>query len=349
MKHLVIIEVVISLALVYFVISTAISGVLEALNKWLNKRGKFLQHAIEKTLNDPQNKNWGDLLYNHPVVDGLKKDYKSLPSYISSDLFSTGIIDVIVNESKKTEVINSKPGEVEIIEKLPHDNIFDNFKEGLKSLKHSDFKVLMNSLTNESSGFIDLKETIAKWFDDYMDRASGWFKWKMKKYTLYLSIVVTVFFNIDSIDIIKTIWHSDRTRLELVNKATITIWEQNNLKNAESNFNSFAEGDTVQADTLSIQAHLKELTETLDTIPSFLGYYELPFGWESKADFGNGNMKNIEYAGDILRSISLMRILGWLLTILALSLGAPFWFNLMNTFVNMRNAGKKPDSSKDKK
>ena len=157
MKHLVIIEVVISLALVYFVISTAISGVLEALNKWLKRRGKFLQNAIEKTLNDPQNKNWGDLLYNHPIIAGLKKDYKSLPSYISSDLFSTGIIDVIVNESKKTEVKSDKPGEVEIVEKLPHDDTFDNFKEGLKSLNQSDFKVLMNSLANESSNVIDCR------------------------------------------------------------------------------------------------------------------------------------------------------------------------------------------------
>jgi len=349
MNHLVIIEVVISLALVYFVISTAISGVLEALNKWLKRRGKFLQNAIEKTLNDPQNKNWGDLLYNHPIVDGLKKDYKSLPSYISSDLFSTGIIDVIVNESKKTEVKSDKPGEVEIVEKLPHDNTFDNFKEGLKSLNQSDFKVLMNSLANESSNIIDLKETIAKWFDDYMDRASGWFKSKMKTYTLYLSILVTLFFNIDSISIIKTIWYDDQTRLELVNQAAVTIWEENSLRNSEATNNSLQYEDTTKIDSLSIQAHLKELNRTLDTIPSFLGYYELPFGWKSKAGFGNSNMKNIEYAGDILRSLSLIQLLGWLVTILALSLGAPFWFNLMNTFVNMRNAGKKPGAANEKK
>jgi hypothetical protein len=36
-------------------------------------------------------------------------------------------------------------------------------------------------------------------------------------------------------------------------------------------------------------------------------------------------------------------ILGWLITALAISLGAPFWFDLLNKFINLRNAGKNPD------
>ena len=36
------------------------------------------------------------------------------------------------------------------------------------------------------------------------------------------------------------------------------------------------------------------------------------------------------------------RILGWLITILALCLGAPFWFDVLNKFINIRSAGKSP-------
>jgi hypothetical protein len=39
---------------------------------------------------------------------------------------------------------------------------------------------------------------------------------------------------------------------------------------------------------------------------------------------------------------SLVQILGWLLTALALSLGAPFWFDMLNKFINLRGAGDKP-------
>jgi hypothetical protein len=34
---------------------------------------------------------------------------------------------------------------------------------------------------------------------------------------------------------------------------------------------------------------------------------------------------------------------------LALSLGAPFWFDTLQKFMNVRGAGKKPDEEKTKK
>jgi len=42
------------------------------------------------------------------------------------------------------------------------------------------------------------------------------------------------------------------------------------------------------------------------------------------------------------QKISVLQILGWLLTAAALSLGAPFWFDLLNQFINLRGAGSKP-------
>jgi hypothetical protein len=38
----------------------------------------------------------------------------------------------------------------------------------------------------------------------------------------------------------------------------------------------------------------------------------------------------------------LERVIGWLLTLLAISLGAPFWFDILNKIVNIRFAGKSP-------
>jgi hypothetical protein len=36
-------------------------------------------------------------------------------------------------------------------------------------------------------------------------------------------------------------------------------------------------------------------------------------------------------------------LLGWLITAFAVSLGAPFWFDLLNKFVNVRASGKPPE------
>jgi hypothetical protein len=39
----------------------------------------------------------------------------------------------------------------------------------------------------------------------------------------------------------------------------------------------------------------------------------------------------------------LERALGWLLTVGAVSLGAPFWFDTLNRFVNIRAEGRSPE------
>jgi hypothetical protein len=41
-------------------------------------------------------------------------------------------------------------------------------------------------------------------------------------------------------------------------------------------------------------------------------------------------------------------IIGWLLTGFAASLGAPFWFDLLNKFMNLRSAGKAPEEKPKK-
>jgi hypothetical protein len=41
-------------------------------------------------------------------------------------------------------------------------------------------------------------------------------------------------------------------------------------------------------------------------------------------------------------------LLGWIVTILAISIGAPFWFDLLNRFVNLRSAGRATDEPRSK-
>jgi len=41
-------------------------------------------------------------------------------------------------------------------------------------------------------------------------------------------------------------------------------------------------------------------------------------------------------------------ILGWTMTTAALTLGAPFWFDTLQKFVNLRGAGDKPKREDEK-
>jgi hypothetical protein len=42
-----------------------------------------------------------------------------------------------------------------------------------------------------------------------------------------------------------------------------------------------------------------------------------------------------------------MNLLGWLLTIAALTMGAPFWFDALSKVIGLRATGLKPKSTTD--
>jgi len=44
-----------------------------------------------------------------------------------------------------------------------------------------------------------------------------------------------------------------------------------------------------------------------------------------------------------------MKLVGLTLTVLALTLGAPFWFDMINKLVNIRSSGNKPEDVASKK
>ena len=66
----------------------------------------------------------------------------------------------------------------------------------------------------------------------------------------------------------------------------------------------------------------------------------LPFGWN--------NLNGLQLHAKDARSkffLVLSKITGLTATILAIMLGAPFWFDLLNKITNLRGTGNKPVSS----
>jgi hypothetical protein len=76
------------------------------------------------------------------------------------------------------------------------------------------------------------------------------------------------------------------------------------------------------------------LPDTLQDINEQIATLQLPMGWHS--DSVPGNL--LEW---------LAKILGLLLTAIALISGAPFWFDLLSRFVRIRSTGKPPETPGD--
>ena len=68
-------------------------------------------------------------------------------------------------------------------------------------------------------------------------------------------------------------------------------------------------------------------------------------GWQPELEKLNKNLpQNLLGWG----YIAAVKIVGILLTTIAVSLGAPFWFDMLNKLVNLRSTGVKPKKSEDK-
>ena len=97
-----------------------------------------------------------------------------------------------------------------------------------------------------------------------------------------------------------------------------TLWQDSDLRS----------GVAVTADKF-VGATLSEASQNLQQIEAALRPF--PLGWTGAA------VRDIGFWG------VLSKILGLAMTGLALSLGAPFWFDMLSRFVNLRAAGAKPD------
>ena len=73
----------------------------------------------------------------------------------------------------------------------------------------------------------------------------------------------------------------------------------------------------------------------------------LPIGWDSEDDiYRTWPGWRFEGKGGWIDQI-LTHLFGWILTALAISLGAPFWFDLLNKFIVIRSAVKPHEKSRE--
>jgi hypothetical protein len=186
------------------------------------------------------------------------------------------------------------------------DTTLDHLKHRIVQLQdHPNYGAFQQFLS-VSESLDDFKGKLEEWFNGYMDRVSGWYKRRMHITVFYIAGLVAVLGNIDSIEIIQNLIVNQNFRETVVAAAEQYI---------EDHPEGYAHAPTFEAQMDSIKQHIS-LTRSLF----------LPVGVETVEKF------------------TITKAAGWLLTIFALSLGAPFWFDLLTRLSSLRASGKKPES-----
>jgi len=327
-----IIDLAVVLIFTYLLLSIISSTLYEVFLTIGRARSKMLKHALNNLFFDDEwRNNTSKLLLDSPTVKALKKSDKSFPAYVPASSFTNAIIGIIRNQSTAPLTIES------IRQKLNDET----------SLIKGDARVaLLNILDSTENDYNKFITGLENFYDDYMDRVSGWFKLKYQWVMVIISAIVTLTLNADSIAIAKRLWSNPS---ELVSTANLVSTQVEDFSLSEDNqfIVHKINGQTVSIplvyhiDTTAISADsalilLGEQKRTIQLLVESLNNSSILMGWQSKKEI----VDTFQWKPNLA-----IKIAGWLITTLAIFIGAPTWFDIIIKLVNLRGTGKKPAPS----
>jgi hypothetical protein len=381
-------ETIICLILIYALLSLLVSTITEAINSYFKERGTLLYNTISRLFEDNINVNFGQLLYSHPMISNLKKDDNSLPQYISPQMFSSTLIDVVSNYARQYEFDTEKK---RFALKEEYQDIFERFTAGINKMQYTGLKMaLMNMVEKcvaqankqgDTSKLDLLQQQLQQWFNDQMDRTSGWYKTYMRTRLFWISLLVAVALNADSIHLFQALYRSPNLRAQLQPIAesiadnyskqgidtTLTSLQKaykavaiTQIKNDSAKIDTTLINNTdkiikqvQQLDSLtrnynsSRDSALEKASSQIDQIASLglpIGWKkdQAPLSWRHKSNHTSSNYFEQHKTFTFWNVVSY--IIGIIATGISLSFGAPFWFDLLLKAINIRRAGTKPST-----
>jgi hypothetical protein len=370
----VVLEIVIAISFIYFILSLVVTVVNEFIASLFSLRAATLRNWIRTLLVDDDAV---EKFYDHPLLKSIHQDFffwSRKPSYIPSKSFATALIDqfapqkeqelaraalkedktppdrdvrtlplaaieYVIKKNSKTRKATAEELMLLLIAEAKQDVAYlesDALKEIVQTLADvgklaetdesmMEFATKLKTYIDEAeTGLLALQERIEEWFNGTMESMKGWYKQRMQIVGLLVAAVISIGANADTLTIANTVSTNSALRQQIV-EAAESLVEKAEAEGAET--------------TEELVNTLEESTEGL----------ELPLGW-SEEELVRVFPNRVEDASDIIAESEInpklwwfRKIVGLLITTVALSLGAPFWFDMLNKLVNLKWTGKSPD------
>lgn len=304
-------EVAIGLVFVFLIVSIIGSGITEFIANHLKSlRSDNLEQAIRHILSDDVDKGedaTAARFFKHALFAGLKgpkKDAVSgrrgksqrFPSYMPSNRFALTVMDMLDSGGTLDSDGNRS-------------YVIANLAEAAAGLPEGSAKTaILAQIALAENDLEKFRDGLATWFDETMDRASGWYKRRIQKFVFFSSFFVAAVLNADAIMIAERL-STDRELL----KATVALAEE-----------VVKSGNIEEAKELDYSA-MAEKAERQELL-----------GWTTTT----GDSRAFPWKQENVGQAYAVKAIGLLITTLAAMLGAPFWFDLLNKLINLRSGGK---------
>lgn len=410
-----VLDVFIGLVFIYLLYSLLAATIQEIIARWFGLRGRMLVKGIRRMLEDQNDKeiikldsgsatlagfivstirsvkrffnpfikgkdSFAKAFFTFPSIKYLAENsWNSKPSYIDATTFSQTMVHLL-----RGSIYDGSSPQMELI----RDNLFSSksFEKNDETKASIDTQTLkhLQRMFYDANGDIDrFKALLEKWFNETMNRASGWYKRQAQLILFIIGIWVAYTFNVDTVAIYNILVKDKKAREEIVQLAI----------NAPQKYKPII--DTLQTktkrDTAYIKDTIRNLTDTIfidttyiDVTDEYLKQTQTALQKDAAEvsnilGLGKPYCDSLTYYKSILDTIGkkdssynaiqtrydkikaeknatwfkyspkqkggLVTLMGWLLTALAISLGAPFWFDLLNKLIQLRATGPKPKNS----
>lgn len=363
-----IIDIAIGVVFVFLLLSLIASALNEMLFSLFNVRGRLLLEGLKTLLNDGNAGGLVKELYNHGLIFGLFKGdfdpnrWRHLPSYIPPQNFAVALIDVLTPgtsaQRDASEILQSLRAHSQKLAELP-----ETAKVG---------KPLLAILDAAGADADKLRKGIQEWYNSAMDRVSGWYRYYTQWMLLALGIVLAVTLNVDTLIVARHLSNDAALRQSLVaaaqESAKTPAGQPNSPATSTPASTPIVANDSATGQVSNVNAPLaadpppgQQATVPASPSParSIQNYIEqvqtlgLPIGWLSKSQvirpeggFHDPDQRAWPPSEGYLAAIR-YHLWGWLLTALAVSLGAPFWFDMLNKIMVIRSTVKPREKSQE--
>lgn len=185
---------------------------------------------------------------------------------------------------------------LEMIELLP---------ESLQKSLYILAKQATTKISATGNALYQFQKEIERWFDSGMERAAGVYKRNARGVAFLIGVTIAIAANVDTLNVV------DNLSKDSLMRATINSYSQELIDN-NSNPSELEIGD--------IQ---NQVNVALDNL-------ELPIGWGQKQKNNTSESQSISYLE------GLKKILGLLISGIAISMGGNFWFNLLENIYKIK-------------
>ena len=313
-------DVAVGIVFVFVLLSTVCSAIREGIEAKLKTRAAYLERGIRELLHDLDGKGLAQNLFNHPLIFALYSGgYRGAAqqgNHRPRLLARGGSLPSYIPARSFAIALLDIAARGPVTDDVSSDPAapvlsIDSIRSSVLNLRNPPVQRALLTAIDSASGDLDrARANIEAWYDSAMDRVSGWYKRTTHWIIFWIALVLAVGLNIDTLAIADYLYRHDAAREAVVALAA----------------------DAANKESAAGIAYTQAATQ--------LKSLGLPIGWSDswhRADVSGawyGSVWGI--AGPIL---------GWLVTAFAATLGAPFWFDLLNKIMVIRSTVKPHEKS----